>query len=356
VTLLAIPGEVATTADLVLLAFGDLVVGLVAFLAPWRSVWATAFLALPGCLMLGVSTYVFGDFGPGTGPFVVLAFAWLGLHHSRRVMLAVLPLATVAYLGGLAAADADGALLATAMVLMPIALAVGLIINDHVTSHLRVQDLLQRQEAWRAALTTSLAHDLRTPLTTIDGALEVTEEHPQLPAELRSVVAAARRQAARVIALAVNVLDAERINSGELRLDLEAVDLAHLASDVAALSGGQNIAVDIDPGLHLRADRTRLEQMVLNLVTNALRHGAAPVHIGARRKGAWVEIVVRDHGDGVAIADEPRLFERIHGSRSRQDSMGLGLWIVRILAEAHGGTVSYRAETPGAEFTIRLPA
>jgi signal transduction histidine kinase len=356
VSLVAIPTHVAKTADLAAIAIGDLVVALVALLLPWRSLSATALLALPGCLMLGWSTYVFGDFGPGTGPFVVLAFAWLGLHYSRRVILAVLPIATVAYLAGLAAAHADGALLATTAVLMPVALAVALVINDHVTGHLRAQDLLRRQEAWRAALTTSLAHDLRSPLTTIGGALEVAEEHPQLPAELKPVVAAARRQAARVIALAVNVLDAERINNGELRLDLEDLDLADLASNIAVLSGDPSISVHIDPGFHVRADRTRLEQMILNLVTNALRYGAAPVHLGARTQGPWVEIFVRDHGDGVAIVDETRLFERVHDSRSRQDSMGLGLWIVRTLAEAHHGTVGYRAKSPGAEFTIRLPA
>jgi signal transduction histidine kinase len=99
-----------------------------------------------------------------------------------------------------------------------------------------------------------------------------------------------------------------------------------------------------------------VEQMLVNLVTNALRHGEPPVVIAARTEGNVVRISVRDHGAGVPVEDQPFLFERLRPVERHPDSVGLGLWIVKLLAEAHGGSVSYQTLDAGAEFTIELPA
>ena len=104
--------------------------------------------------------------------------------------------------------------------------------------------------------------------------------------------------------------------------------------------------------LHVRADADRLAQMVENLVTNALRYGAAPVEITAESDGPMVEIVVRDAGPGIPEEMQARLFERF--ATSSQGGTGLGLYIVRELARAQGGDASYRAED-GA-FVITLPS
>jgi signal transduction histidine kinase len=103
------------------------------------------------------------------------------------------------------------------------------------------------------------------------------------------------------------------------------------------------------------ADPARLEQMLVNLTTNAMRHGAPPVVIEGRGVGNTISLTVRDHGKGVPRSDQPHLFERLSPTDGHQGSVGLGLWIVKMLAEAHNGEVAYRTGASGAECTITLP-
>ncbi|PVG82849.1 sensor histidine kinase [Nocardioides gansuensis] len=333
------------------IAAADVVVGVLAFVLPWKR-WgpdSTAALAVPGWAVLGLSTWAFGGFATGTGPFFVLLFAWLGLHHRRGVILANAPLAATAYAGALVAAGASAQLVSTTVVLIPIAVSVGLIICGRV-------QLLEREERWRAALIATLAHDVRSPLTTIQSVLEIVGDEEDLPDGLRPLLAAATRQTSRIAGLASSLLDADRVASGRLRLDLAEFTLADAGNDVLELLGKGDVRVDVDPVLRLCADRMRFVQMLVNLTTNALRHGEPPVVISAATEGSDVRISVRDHGAGVPVEDQPFLFERLRLSDRHPDSVGLGLWIVRILAEAHGGGVSYRTVDPGSEFTIRLPA
>lgn len=358
--LTAIPTESDRVRVLAVIAVSDFAVALAAVALPWSrwGVRATALLALPGCAILGVSTWAFGGFAAGTGPFFVLLFVWLGLHHTRDVVLAVAPVAAIAYAGGLVAADADARLLSTTVVLIPIALAVGLVIGGRVRRLAQARDLIERQDRWRTALVTTLAHDVRTPLTAITGALELVADHDELPDQLKPLVANATRQASRLATLSATLLDAERIEQGKLRLDLESIDVREVADGAVQLAGHDDADVDVDigPGLCVTADRVRLEQMLINLITNARRYGAPPVAIHALSMDGKVAISVRDHGPGVATEDQPRLFERLSPADHAPGSVGLGLWIVKMLAEAHHGDIAYRAAAPGAEFTITLPA
>ncbi|WP_310529697.1 HAMP domain-containing sensor histidine kinase, partial [Nocardioides sp.] len=208
---------------------------------------------------------------------------------------------------------------------------------------------------WRAALMATLAHDVRSPLTTIQGVLEIIAEDADLPAHLQPLVAAAARQTSRLSTLANNLLDLERVEGGKLILDLKDVDMEELAQQVAELLGSTDVSVDVESGLAVRADPMRLQQMMVNLGTNAQRHGEPPVVIGARSVDAGVEVFVRDHGAGVPAPDRPLLFQRLNRSDGNPESVGLGLWIVRLLAQAHGGDTHYRPADPGSEFVITLP-
>ena len=333
------------------IAAADVVVGVLAFVLPWRR-WglaSTAALAVPGWAVMGLATWAFGGFATGTGPFFVLLFAWLGLHHRRGVILANAPLAAAAYAGGLVAADASAQLVGTTLVLIPVAVSVGLIISGRVQA-------IEREKRWRAALMATLAHDVRSPLSTIEGVLEFVSEDEELPDRFRPLLGAAARQTSRLSSLSSNLLDLERLDRGKLRLDLSDFALADAGRDVVELLGSDDITVDVDPALRVRGDRMRVEQMLVNLTTNALRHGAPPVVISATRLGKVVRISVRDHGDGVPVEDQPFLFERLRATDRHPQSVGLGLWIVKLLAEAHGGGARYRTVEEGAEFTIRLPA
>lgn len=334
------------------IAAADVVVGVLAIVLPWRR-WglnSTAALAVPGWAVMGLSTWAFDGFATGTGPFFVLLFAWLGLHHRRRVILANAPLAAAAYAGALVAADASARLVGTTLVLIPVAVSVGLIMSA------RVQEI-EREHWWRAALVATLAHDVRSPLSTIQGLHEFMSEDEELPDQFRPLLAAATRQTTRISMLSSNLLDLERVGrGGRLRLDLSDFALVDAAREVVELLGSGDVTVEVDPSLRLRADRLRVEQMLMNLTTNALRHGEPPVVIAATTYGNVVRISVRDHGSGVPVEDQPFLFERWRATDPHPESVGLGLWIVKLLAEAHGGGTNYCTMEAGAEFAIRLPA
>lgn len=357
-TLLAILSVPDRRGSLLTLAAIDLAIAVVTFLLPWRR-WptrSTAVLAVAAWTVIGVSTWVLGGIGSGAGAFFVLAFAWLGLHHSRRMILANAPVAALAYLLALASGDVTTRLLTGTALLISFAVSVGLIIEGRVRRLKAAREVIEEEQRWRAALMATLAHDVRSPLTTIHGALEIIAEDADLPAHLRPLVAAAARQTSRLSTLASSLLDLERVEGGKLILDWQDIDVEKLAQQVAELLGSTDVVVDVEPGLFVRADPLRLQQMMVNLGTNAQRHGKPPVVIGARSLGAEVELFVRDHGPGVQVAERPQLFQRLNRTDGNPESVGLGLWIVRLLAQAHGGDAVHRPAAPGAEFVITLPA
>ncbi len=355
--LAVLPSLPGRTNVLVAISGVDLAIAAAVLTVPWQRwpVGATAVLAVPAWVMIGLATWALGGFGTGAGAFFVLGFAWLGLHHTRWTIVAQAPLAAAAYVGALLATGAPRNVLTTAALLIPIAVTVGLIIEGRVRRLKAARVLLEEEQRWRAALMATLAHDVRSPLTTIQGVLEIIADDDDLPENLRPLVAAASRQTARLTALASNLLDLERVEGGKLILDRQPLDLTELAEQVAELLGGTDVTIDVEPGLTVLADPLRLQQMLVNLGTNAQRHGEPPVVIGARSMPGGVEIVVRDHGAGVPAADRPLLFQRLNRTEGNPESVGLGLWIVRLLAQAHGGDAAYRPASPGSEFVITLP-
>lgn len=145
--LMAIPTSPGQEALLAVVAMADLVTAALTLACPWASWRAdrTAVLAWPAFTLIGLSTWAFGGFAAGTGPFFVLFFAWLGLHHRPKVILWCAPLAAVAYALPLALAGADARLIGSTVILMPIAVGVGLTIAARVRALAQVQELLAFQ-------------------------------------------------------------------------------------------------------------------------------------------------------------------------------------------------------------------
>jgi signal transduction histidine kinase len=358
--LAAMPSDPDHAGRLAMIGAADLGTAAVAWLLPWDrcgDLTVTAVLALPAFAVLGVSTWAFGGFAAGTGPFFVLIFAWLGLHHRPWVIAACVAPATVAYLAPLVAVGSSARVLSSAVVLIPVALGIGLVIAGRVRDLREQRDRAERAESWRSALVATLAHDIRSPLTTVEGTLLLLEQGPVIPAERQKpLVGAALRQTRRLTRLATGLLDLERVQQGKLRLDRRWVSVAEVADGAVALAAAHgDVAVDVDPALRAHADPERLEQVLINLITNAVRHGEPPVLLAAERVGETVRIVVRDHGGGVPVDRVPALFERLVGDSDHPESVGLGMWIVRLLVEAHGGHVAYEPAAPGARFVVTLP-
>jgi signal transduction histidine kinase len=315
-----------------------------------------AWVSLAGFAVAGVSTWAFDGFIGGTMPFYVLIFVWLGLHQRPRVVWWAAVPATLSYAGGLVLSDAPPPVVGSTVVSIPVMVTVGLVISSYVDHLQQAQERLQAQETWRAAIVSTLAHDVRSPLTAIAGALEIVGDDEHVPAHLRPMLDSATRQTHHLTRLAGGLLDLERVEHGRLQLQLEDLDVTEIADDVVWLTDPEKVVVDIPPGTTVHADRDRLKQILLNLTNNALRHGLGPVVIGARAEPGATVLKVRDHGPGVSDRDASKLFTRLAEGWPHTDSVGLGLWIVRILTEAHGGTVSFENADPGAVFLVRLPA
>jgi signal transduction histidine kinase len=286
-TILNTPGHAHR---LLIVAACDFGTALLALLVPWRRTpaHAPAAIGVPAFAVLGLSTWSFGGTATGTGPFLVLLYAWSALHFPRWVLLAYIPPATASYVTPLILTHQPPEVVGSAFVLLPVALAVAFLIEAQAR-HLREdRERLARIEHWRSAMIGTLAHDVRGPLTTVQMALE--ELRGQVPGTSAWMLDSALRQTARLARLAENLLDLHRIDSdGHLKLDRQLVPARGLVES---------------PG-----------------VPEALR---------------------------------PTLFSPFAAAGT--DSVGLGLWIVRQLAEAHGGRAVAEARTPGVAMIVTFRA
>jgi signal transduction histidine kinase len=201
----------------------------------------------------------------------------------------------------------------------------------------------------------TLAHDVRSPLSSVTGAIEILQDDDDLNPLYRPLLASAMRQSRRVLQLATGILEVERVEHGRLVLDRSRIAIATLGHHVAELTQPDSVVVDVDPALEVLVDAQRVEQVLYNLVNNALRHGRPPVVVSARQVGDAVEIAVEDQGRGVPEREVPFLFDRFSSADHSPHSVGLGLWIVRTLVGAHDGEVRYEAPRGGARFVVSLP-
>ncbi len=210
------------------------------------------------------------------------------------------------------------------------------------------------------------SHELKTPLTSLLLRLEsLRGAGSGAPAEtVDRWLVACHEQTLRLDRLVEQLLDVSRIRAGRLALDLEDVDVSALVQEVALRSRDQcaearcPLDVTAAPGIVCRADRTRVEQVVTNLLANAIRHARGkPISVSVARADGEVRIVVADGGRGIAPDDRARIFEAFERAAERGVSgLGLGLYIVRQIVEAHGGLIQVRSDPgEGATFTVGLP-
>lgn len=216
----------------------------------------------------------------------------------------------------------------------------------------------------------TLSHELRTPLSAIVGWSHVLQRGNPTQAEMSEGLEAIDRNAKVQTQLIADLLDVSRISSGKMRLEIETIDPAKmilLALDaVQQAIAAKNIRVvrSIDPAAGpVRGDSARLQQVIWNLMTNAVKFTpkGGEIAVGLERAASNVRITIRDNGEGISEDLLPVLFKRFQqgdsSSTRRHGGLGLGLAIVKHLVEMHGGTVAAASDGPGkgAIFTVELP-
>lgn len=226
----------------------------------------------------------------------------------------------------------------------------------------------------KADFLTVVSHELRTPLTAIQGALDLLagSSGQQPPEQARALTVLAQTAAERLGRLIDDLVDAEKIESGRLRLQARVMDISTLVkravelNEIYARQRGVRLVVDVpESAVAVLADEGRLQQVFANLISNAAKHSRSgeSVHVSMRlaATGRAVRIAVTDSGPGVAPELRGRLFEKFtqpdHDTLLRgQEGLGLGLAISRALVEQHGGRVGYKdAPGGGALFWFELP-
>ncbi|WP_437637356.1 sensor histidine kinase [Sorangium sp. So ce854] len=211
------------------------------------------------------------------------------------------------------------------------------------------------------------SHELKTPVTSLRLGLQSLLRRTDVAPEEHLTRALHRmdRQVQRLVRLIDDLLDVSQLHTGRIELHVEPVDLAEAVEDVVERLGariaqsGSTVSVRAEPLVVGSWDRSRLEQVISNLLDNALKFGAgAPIEVSVARRDATAELVVQDHGIGIPAERLPHVFERFERAVSSRHfgGLGLGLHVVKSIVEALGGAV--RADSrpgEGTRITVELP-
>jgi two-component system phosphate regulon sensor histidine kinase PhoR len=235
---------------------------------------------------------------------------------------------------------------------------------------LTLHDVTAQRELERQKdeLFANVSHDLRTPVAVVKTSVGVVlaNEPLGMPTLLHRLLVNADFAADRLSALVDDLLELARVRAGRVQLRLSSVDLRAVAARAAeairplAQTRGQRVEVDLPPEpVALAVDAPRLERALLNLLSNAHKHGrdGGAIRLSLSRGDGVAELAVADDGPGIALDEQARIFDRFHragpDAARRSDGAGLGLPIARALAELHGGRITLES-APGKGATFRL--
>ncbi|GAA4300606.1 PAS domain S-box protein [Compostibacter hankyongensis] len=208
------------------------------------------------------------------------------------------------------------------------------------------------------------SHELKTPLTTIKGYLQILQQSENTPEHLR-FIEKTLRQVEKLNSLVSDFFDIAKIEAGKLQLERETFDLRELLSEVTETFGQTHpthrIAFrDAGHALWVDADRQRMEQVIVNLLSNAVKYSpdADVVHVSCGSSASAAEVKIRDEGIGLSPEEQERIFNRFYRVKNSANisGLGLGLYLTRDILERHNGRISISsAPGKGSEFRFLLP-
>ncbi len=212
--------------------------------------------------------------------------------------------------------------------------------------------------------TADASHELRTPVSIIKGACEYAEKYDETPQERLETILMIHRQADKMTSLISQLLSMTRLEQGTELAHLQQLSLSDLARSVCLEQAysPEKVIVQADDPVFVRADAALLSRLVQNLVDNALKYGKPDGHVWVcvSRQDDTALLSVRDDGIGIAPEHREKVWQRFYqvdSSRGGQSGAGLGLSMVRQIAQLHGGTVTLESQPGvGSTFTLRLPA
>jgi signal transduction histidine kinase len=227
-----------------------------------------------------------------------------------------------------------------------------------------------RLEQAKTEFVATVSHELRSPLTSIKGFVELLARSPeQMSARQIEFVDIILRSTDRLVELVNDLLDVARIEADEVEIDRRPTDVGEAVREIAELMGpriaqkGQRLGVYVAPTLPLAlADPGRIRQVIANLLTNAHLYtgDGGRIHVGVEADRAWVRIVVADSGVGMTAEETERVFDRFYRARSGSATApgtGLGLSIVKSLVDLQGGEIEVESEPGrGTTFQVLIPA
>ncbi|MBV8555303.1 MAG: PAS domain S-box protein [Planctomycetaceae bacterium] len=239
-----------------------------------------------------------------------------------------------------------------------------------VTKEKAAEEALREADRRKEEFLAVLSHELRNPLASIQTALDLMRQAAMTAAEFERERAVMERQVGHLTRLVDDLLDVSRISRGRIELHKEVVVLAAVIAEVIEAvqpqieERHQELQISLpEESIRLEADPTRLEQILLNLLTNAAKYTdlGGQIMLSAERHEDEVEVRVRDTGIGIAHEMLPRIFDLFVQGERRLDralgGLGIGLSLVKSLVEMHGGSITAHSQGPGmgSEFVVRLP-
>ncbi len=232
----------------------------------------------------------------------------------------------------------------------------------------RMLDRLDRAFRRQRQFTADASHELRTPLTMLASQIDVALERKRTPGEYQELLRSLRDDAARMTQLVSELLTLARADAGQQLLATEELELNELVRSVVetmqplAVQSGVSLTWHAEAHVWVSGDQTRLTQLVINLVDNALRYtpSGGSVTLSVTADGGWADVRVEDTGVGIAAEHLPHLFERFYRAdparAQAEGGAGLGLAIAHWIAQAHAGQIAVRSELGrGTTFDVRLP-